>query len=33
VVPSFLCQPVFADKGNYKSILVDSGYYKDADLQ
>ncbi len=33
VVPSFLCQPVFADKGNYKSILVDSGYYKEADLQ
>ena len=30
VVPSFLCQPVFADKSNYKSILVDSGYYKDA---
>jgi len=33
VVPSFLCQPVFADKGNYKSILVDSGYYTDAQLQ
>jgi len=32
-VPSFLCQPVFADKGNYKSILVDSGYYTDAQLQ
>jgi len=33
VVPSFLCDPVYADKDNYKSILVDSGYYKEADLQ
>jgi len=33
VVPSFLCDPVYADKANYKSILVDSGYYKEADLQ
>ncbi len=27
IVPSFLCEPVFADKDNYKKILVDSGYY------
>lgn len=33
VVPSFLCDPVYADKANYKSILVDSGYYKETDLQ
>jgi putative multiple sugar transport system substrate-binding protein len=33
IVPSFLCQPVFADKTNYKSILIDSGYYKESDLQ
>jgi putative multiple sugar transport system substrate-binding protein len=33
VVPSFLCDPVYADKDNYKSILVDSGYYKEADLK
>jgi putative multiple sugar transport system substrate-binding protein len=33
VVPSFLCDPVFADKSNYKAILIDSGYYKEADLQ
>jgi len=33
VVPSFLCDPVFADSSNYKSILVDSGYYKEADLK
>ena len=32
VVPSFLCTPVFADASNYKKILVDSGYYKEADL-
>ncbi|MHB8277420.1 MAG: multiple monosaccharide ABC transporter substrate-binding protein [Candidatus Humimicrobiaceae bacterium] len=33
VVPSFLCAPVFADKNNYKEILIDSGYYTEADLQ
>ncbi len=33
VVPSFLCDPVYADKDNYKQILVDSGYYKEADLK
>ena len=33
VVPSFLCDPVYADKANYKKILVDSGYYKEADLK
>jgi putative multiple sugar transport system substrate-binding protein len=27
VVPSFLCDPVFADKNNYKELLIDSGYY------
>lgn len=27
VIPSLLCEPVFADKNNYKEILVDSGYY------
>lgn len=27
VIPSYLCDPVFADKDNYKEILVDSGYY------
>jgi len=32
VVPTFLCTPVFADKSNYKTILIDSGYYKEADL-
>lgn len=33
VVPSFLCEPVYADKDTYKKILVDSGYYKEADLK
>ncbi len=27
VVPSFLCDPVFADVNNYKELLLDSGYY------
>lgn len=27
IVPSFLCEPVFADKNNYKALLVDTGYY------
>ena len=27
VVPSFLCDPVFANAENYKEILIDSGYY------
>jgi putative multiple sugar transport system substrate-binding protein len=28
VVPSYLCDPVFATIDNYKALLVDSGYYK-----
>jgi len=27
VVPSFLCDPVFADVNNYEDILIKSGYY------
>ena len=33
VVPSFLCDPVFADAENYKEILIDSGYYTEDQLQ
>ncbi|GAB6277092.1 MAG: multiple monosaccharide ABC transporter substrate-binding protein [Rectinema sp.] len=33
VVPSYLCTPVFADKNNYKQLLIDSGYYKESDIQ
>lgn len=27
VIPSFLCDPVFADVNNYEELLIDSGYY------
>jgi putative multiple sugar transport system substrate-binding protein len=33
VVPSFLCEPVFADASNYKALLVDSGYYTEDQLK
>jgi len=33
IVPSFLCDPVYADKNNYKALLVDSGYYTAEDLK
>jgi len=33
VVPSYLCQPVFADANNYKELLVDSGYYTEDQLK
>lgn len=33
VVPSYLCDPVAVDKSNYKEVLIDSGYYKESDLQ
>ncbi len=33
VVPSFLCEPVFADANNYEELLIDSGYYSEADLK
>ena len=32
-VPSFLCEPVFADADNYKEILIDSGYYTEDQLK
>ena len=32
-VPSYLCEPVFADANNYKEILIDSGYYTEDQLQ
>ena len=31
-VASYLCDPVFADKDSIQKILIDSGYYKAADL-
>ena len=33
VVPSYLCEPVFADVNNYEELLIKSGYYKAEDLQ
>ncbi|MBR5510503.1 MAG: sugar-binding protein [Lachnospiraceae bacterium] len=33
VIPSYLCEPVFADINNYKELLIESGYYTEADLQ
>ena len=33
VVPSYLCAPVFADADNYKTLLIDSGYYTEDQLQ
>lgn len=33
VVPSYLCTPVFVDKNNYKQLLIESGYYKESDIQ
>ncbi|WP_054742636.1 multiple monosaccharide ABC transporter substrate-binding protein [Cellulosilyticum ruminicola] len=33
IIPSYLCEPVFADANNYKELLVDSGYYTEDQLQ
>lgn len=33
IIPSFLVEPVAATKDNYKELLVDSGYYTEADLK
>lgn len=32
VVPSFLLKPFLVDASNYKSILIDSGYYKNSEI-
>ena len=33
VVPSFLCGPVACTVDNYKELLIDTGYYTEADLK
>jgi putative multiple sugar transport system substrate-binding protein len=33
VVPSYLCEPVFGSKDNYKKLLIDSGYYTEDQLK
>ncbi len=32
IIPSFLCDPVFATVDNYKELLIESNYYTEADL-
>ena len=33
IIPSFLCEPVFADINNYTELLIESGYYTEDQLQ
>ena len=33
IIPSYLCEPVFADANNYKELLIDSGYYTEDQLK
>jgi putative multiple sugar transport system substrate-binding protein len=33
IIPTYLCDPVFADKDNYKKLLIESGYYTDDQLK
>ena len=33
IIPSYLCDPVFGDITNYKTLLIDSGYYKESELK
>ena len=33
IIPSFLCEPVYGSKDNYKALLIDSGYYTEAQLK
>jgi len=33
IIPSFLCEPVFADANNYKELLINSGYYTEDQLK
>ena len=33
IIPSYLCEPVFGTKDNYKELLVDSGYYTEDQLK
>ena len=32
-IPTYLCEPVFADKENYKELLIDTGYYTEDQLK
>jgi len=33
IIPSYLCAPTVVDKYNYKEMLINSGYYKETELQ
>ena len=33
IIPSYLCEPQFADVNNYKKLLIDSGYYTEDQLK
>ncbi|NLC91999.1 MAG: sugar ABC transporter substrate-binding protein [Treponema sp.] len=33
IIPSYLCDPVFATIDNYKELLIKSGYYKETQLK
>jgi putative multiple sugar transport system substrate-binding protein len=33
IVPSYLLKPVSVDLSNWKPILIDSGYYKEAQIK
>ena len=33
VVPSYLCEPLSLDKDNYRELVIDSGYYKEEEIQ
>jgi putative multiple sugar transport system substrate-binding protein len=33
IVPTYLCNPVFADINNYKTLLIESGYYTEDQLK
>ncbi len=32
IIPTYLVKPVFVDINNYKELLIDSGYYTEADI-
>ncbi|MFP4661998.1 MAG: multiple monosaccharide ABC transporter substrate-binding protein [Halanaerobiales bacterium] len=32
IIPTYLCEPVFADEDNYEELLIDSGYYTPEQL-
>ena len=32
IIPSFLCDPVVGSLGNFRELLIDSGYYTEAEL-